>query len=98
MCVILAFVGCLFVVKPGFENAHLIPALIGVCQSYQKLFFYGLPTADIFYLFSHNMHDIHAQIVLNCIPSHEKYKAKHQFQNNFCCHRHSGKRIDFLIP
>ena len=31
MCVILAFVGCLFVVKPGFENAHLIPALIGVC-------------------------------------------------------------------
>lgn len=31
MCVILAFVGCLFVVKPGFENVHLIPALIGVC-------------------------------------------------------------------
>lgn len=26
MCVILAFVGCLFVVKPGFENVHLIPA------------------------------------------------------------------------
>lgn len=25
MCVILAFVGCLFVVKPGFENVHLIP-------------------------------------------------------------------------
>ena len=31
MSVILAFIGCLFVVKPGFENAHLIPALIGVC-------------------------------------------------------------------
>lgn len=31
LCVGLAFVGCLFVVKPGFSNAHLIPALIGVC-------------------------------------------------------------------
>lgn len=30
-CVILAFIGCLFVVKPGFQNAELIPALIGVC-------------------------------------------------------------------
>lgn len=30
-CVLLAFVGCLFVVKPGFQNAALIPALIGVC-------------------------------------------------------------------
>lgn len=31
LCVLLAFVGCLFVVKPGFHNAALIPALIGVC-------------------------------------------------------------------
>lgn len=30
VCVALAFVGCLFVVKPGFENAAWIPALIGV--------------------------------------------------------------------
>lgn len=30
-CVMTAFVGCLFVVKPGFQNAALIPALIGVC-------------------------------------------------------------------
>ena len=30
-CVTLAFVGCLFIVKPGFQNASLIPALIGVC-------------------------------------------------------------------
>ena len=28
---LLAFAGCLFVVKPGFQNAALIPALIGVC-------------------------------------------------------------------
>ena len=27
----LAFIGCLFVVKPGFHNAALMPALIGVC-------------------------------------------------------------------
>ena len=27
----LAFIGCLFVVKPGFQNAALVPALIGVC-------------------------------------------------------------------
>ena len=31
VCVALAFIGCLFVVKPGFHNAALIPALIGVC-------------------------------------------------------------------
>ena len=30
-CVLLAFIGCLFVVKPGFQNAALVPALIGVC-------------------------------------------------------------------
>lgn len=30
-CVTLAFAGCLFIVKPGFQNASLIPALIGVC-------------------------------------------------------------------
>jgi len=30
-CVMLAFVGCLFIVKPGFQNAALVPALIGVC-------------------------------------------------------------------
>lgn len=30
-CVALAFIGCLFVVKPGFQNAALAPALIGVC-------------------------------------------------------------------
>jgi len=30
VCVGLAFIGCLFVVKPGFHNAALIPALIGV--------------------------------------------------------------------
>ena len=30
-CVALAFIGCLFVVKPGFQNAALVPALIGVC-------------------------------------------------------------------
>lgn len=30
-CVLLAFVGCLFVVKPGFQNAAFLPALIGVC-------------------------------------------------------------------
>lgn len=30
-CVLLAFGGCLFVVKPGFQNAALVPALIGVC-------------------------------------------------------------------
>lgn len=29
-CVLLAFTGCLFVVKPGFQNAALGPALIGV--------------------------------------------------------------------
>lgn len=31
VCVLLAFIGCLFIVKPGFQNAALIPALIGVC-------------------------------------------------------------------
>lgn len=31
VCVCLAFIGCLFIVKPGFQNAALIPALIGVC-------------------------------------------------------------------
>jgi drug/metabolite transporter (DMT)-like permease len=31
LCVGLAFIGCLFVVKPGFQNASLIPALAGVC-------------------------------------------------------------------
>lgn len=30
-CVILAFVGCLFIVKPGFQNAELASAMIGVC-------------------------------------------------------------------
>lgn len=30
-CVLLAFAGCLFVVKPGFHNAALVPALLGVC-------------------------------------------------------------------
>lgn len=29
--VALAFAGCLFVVKPGFENTALFPAMIGVC-------------------------------------------------------------------
>ncbi len=29
-CVILAFIGCLFVVKPGFHNAAFFPALCGV--------------------------------------------------------------------
>lgn len=29
-CVILAFIGCLFIVKPGFQNVALLPALIGV--------------------------------------------------------------------
>ena len=29
--VLLAFAGCLFVVKPGFQNATFLPALIGVC-------------------------------------------------------------------
>lgn len=33
-CVILAFLGCLFVVKPGFQNAALAPALIGVCGGF----------------------------------------------------------------
>lgn len=31
VCVGTAFVGCLFVVKPGFENTVSIPALVGVC-------------------------------------------------------------------
>lgn len=31
VCVGTAFVGCLFVVKPGFEHTALIPALVGVC-------------------------------------------------------------------
>ena len=31
ICVLLAFIGCLFIVKPGFQNAEMIPALIGVC-------------------------------------------------------------------
>ncbi|MDO5539371.1 MAG: DMT family transporter [Eubacteriales bacterium] len=30
-CVVLAFVGCLFIVKPSFQNTALMPALIGVC-------------------------------------------------------------------
>lgn len=30
VCVGVAFTGCLFVVKPGFENTALLPALIGV--------------------------------------------------------------------
>lgn len=29
-CVMLAFAGCLLIVKPGFENVRLMPALIGV--------------------------------------------------------------------
>lgn len=28
-CVVLAFIGCLFVVKPGFQNVSIIPALAG---------------------------------------------------------------------
>ncbi len=31
VCVGAAFVGCLFVVKPGFENAAFFPAMVGVC-------------------------------------------------------------------
>lgn len=31
ICVGLAFVGCLFIVKPGFADAALFPALVGVC-------------------------------------------------------------------
>ncbi len=31
ICVGTAFAGCLFVVKPGFENTALFPAIIGVC-------------------------------------------------------------------
>ncbi|MCI9123410.1 MAG: DMT family transporter [Eubacterium sp.] len=30
-CIFAAFGGCLFIVKPGFENTDLLPALIGVC-------------------------------------------------------------------
>ncbi|MDO5336622.1 MAG: DMT family transporter [Eubacteriales bacterium] len=30
-CVALAFIGCIFIVKPGFQNTALFPALIGVC-------------------------------------------------------------------
>lgn len=30
-CVGAAFAGCLFIVKPGFENTALLPALMGVC-------------------------------------------------------------------
>ncbi len=30
-CIFSAFCGCLFIVKPGFHNAALLPALIGVC-------------------------------------------------------------------
>ena len=30
-CVALAFAGCLFIVKPGFQNAAFIPAMVGVC-------------------------------------------------------------------
>lgn len=30
-CIFTAFCGCLFIVKPGFHNAALLPALIGVC-------------------------------------------------------------------
>lgn len=30
-CVVLAFMGCLFVVKPGFQNASFGAAMIGVC-------------------------------------------------------------------
>lgn len=29
--VAMAFIGCLFVVKPGFQNAAMLPAMIGVC-------------------------------------------------------------------
>ena len=31
ICVLTAFGGCFFIVKPGFENAAVLPALIGVC-------------------------------------------------------------------
>lgn len=30
-CVILAFIGCLFIVKPGFQNTAFTSAMIGVC-------------------------------------------------------------------
>lgn len=30
LCVILAFLGCICIVKPGFQNVQLMPALIGV--------------------------------------------------------------------
>ncbi len=30
-CIFIAFTGCLFIVKPGFQNTALVPALIGVC-------------------------------------------------------------------
>ncbi len=30
-CIFSAFCGCLFIVKPGFHNTALLPALIGVC-------------------------------------------------------------------
>lgn len=30
-CIFTAFGGCLFIVKPGFHNTELLPALIGVC-------------------------------------------------------------------
>ena len=30
-CIFAAFGGCLFIVKPGFQNTELFPALIGVC-------------------------------------------------------------------
>lgn len=31
VCVVLAFAGCFFIVKPGFQNAELASAMIGVC-------------------------------------------------------------------
>lgn len=31
VCVLLAFAGCFFIVKPGFQDAALVPALIGLC-------------------------------------------------------------------
>lgn len=31
VCILAAFSGCLFIVKPGFHNTELVPALVGVC-------------------------------------------------------------------
>lgn len=64
-CVFLAFIGCLFVVKPGFQNTALIPALIGVCGGLGA----GIAYTMVRVLGTHGSRDRLLYFIFLCVPA-----------------------------